>query len=160
MASLQALFDEKTIRLAGELPVSGPRVIADRDRLMQVLVNLLANAVKFAPAGQGAVRLRVSSNDYEVRIEVADNGPGLSAEECNLIFEKFRQGGDTMTAKPQGTGLGLPISRQIVEHFGGKLWVESRPGAGACFIFTVPLPAPDVYRGDLPHEQKNPDRRR
>lgn len=144
MASLQALFDEKTIRLAGELPVSGPWVIADRDRLMQVLVNLLSNAVKFAPAGQGAVRLRVSSNDYEVRIEVADNGPGLSAEECNLIFEKFRQGGDTMTAKPQGTGLGLPISRQIVEHFGGKLWVESRPGAGACFIFTVPLPAPDV----------------
>lgn len=144
MASLQALFDEKAIRLDGDLPPSGPVVIADRDRLMQVLVNLLSNAVKFAPAGQGEVCLRLFSNAYEIRVEVVDNGPGLTVDECNVIFEKFRQGGDTMTAKPQGTGLGLPISRQIVEHFGGKLWVESKPGAGACFIFTVPLPTPDV----------------
>ncbi len=144
MASLQALFDEKAIRLDGYFPATGPVVIADRDRLMQVLVNLLSNAVKFAPAGQGEVCLRLSSNAYEIRVEVADNGPGLTVDECNVIFEKFRQGGDTMTAKPQGTGLGLPISRQIVEHFGGKLWVESKPGAGACFIFTVPLPTPDV----------------
>ncbi len=144
MASLQALFDEKAVRLGGELPLRGPVVIADHDRLMQVLVNLLSNAVKFAPPTQGEVRVRLASNDYEVRVEVLDNGPGLTADECNVIFEKFRQGGDTMTAKPQGTGLGLPISRQIVEHFGGKLWVESRPGTGACFIFTVPLPAPDV----------------
>ncbi|WP_371322663.1 sensor histidine kinase [Dechloromonas sp. ZY10] len=144
MASLQALFDEKAVRLGGELPPRGPVVIADHDRLMQVLVNLLSNAVKFAPPTQGEVRVRLASNDYEVRVEVLDNGPGLTADECNVIFEKFRQGGDTMTAKPQGTGLGLPISRQIVEHFGGKLWVESRPGTGACFIFTVPLPAPDV----------------
>jgi len=144
MASLQALFDEKAVRLGGELPLRGPVVIADHDRLMQVLVNLLSNAVKFAPPTQGEVRVRLASNDYEVRVEVLDNGPGLTADECNVIFEKFRQGGDTMTAKPQGTGLGLPISRQIVEHFGGKLWVESKPGTGACFIFTVPLPAPDV----------------
>ena len=65
----------------------------------------------------------------------------MTADECNVIFEKFRQGGNTMTDKPQGTGLGLPISRQIVEFFGGNLWVESQPGDGANFIFTVPLPA-------------------
>jgi len=111
---------------------------------MQVLINLLSNAVKFVPAGTGAVSLLLQSSAYEVRVEVRDNGPGLTAAECEVIFDKFRQGGDTMTAKPQGTGLGLPISRQIVEHFGGKLWVESRPGAGANFIFTVPFPVPEA----------------
>ena len=144
MQSLQPLFAERRIALAAEMPGQGPVVVADRDRLTQVLVNLLSNAVKFAPGERGEVRVRVTRNDYEARVEVIDNGPGLTAGECAVIFEKFRQGGDTLTAKPQGTGLGLPISRQIVEHFGGKLWVESRPGAGASFIFTVPLPAPEV----------------
>lgn len=79
-----------------------------------------------------------------MRVSVADNGPGLTADECVSVFEKFRQGGNTLTDKPQGTGLGLPISRQIVDYFGGKLWVESAPGAGATFIFTVPLREPDA----------------
>ncbi len=118
-------------------------VLADRDRLTQVLINLLSNAVKFVPGDSGRVHVRVGVDGDRVRVEVADNGPGLTAEECNVIFEKFRQGGNTLTDKPKGTGLGLPISRQIIEYFGGKLWVESRPGAGANFIFTVPLPAPE-----------------
>jgi hypothetical protein len=68
-----------------------------------------------------------------------DNGPGLAPEELQtVIFDKFRQGGDTLTGKPQGTGLGLYISRHIVEHFGGRIWVESRPGTGARFSFTLP----------------------
>ena len=100
-------------------------------------------SVKFVPGDSGAVQVRLSADAERVRIEVSDNGPGLTAEECVVIFEKFRQGGNTMTDKPQGTGLGLPISRQIVEYFGGALWVESQPGAGANFIFTVPLPAAD-----------------
>jgi signal transduction histidine kinase len=85
--------------------------------------------------------VHVVAGERAVRVEVIDNGPGLTPEECVVIFEKFRQGGNTMTDKPQGTGLGLPISRQIVEYFGGNLWVESSPGAGATFVFTVPLPA-------------------
>lgn len=108
------------------------------------MINLLSNAVKFVPGGSGRVHVRVGSDQKSVRVVVSDNGPGLTAEECNVIFEKFRQGGNTMTDKPQGTGLGLPISRQIVEFFGGNLWVESQPGAGAAFIFTVPLPAPEA----------------
>ena len=72
-------------------------------------------------------------------MEVCDNGPGISAEDEAVIFDKFRQGGDTLTGKPQGTGLGLHISRHIVERFGGKMWVEGSPGAGARFFFTLPI---------------------
>ncbi|HMT80279.1 MAG TPA: sensor histidine kinase [Azonexus sp.] len=143
MESLGQLFRERSVLLEGELPSEGPVVLADRDRLTQVMINLLSNAVKFVPSGTGRVLVKLSSTADLVRVEVRDNGPGLTADECNVIFEKFRQGGNTMTDKPQGTGLGLPISRQIVEYFGGNLWVESEPGAGANFIFTVPLPAPE-----------------
>ena len=141
--SLQPLFTEKGVTLTCQVPDSGPQVIADGDRLTQVVVNLLSNAVKFVPAG-GHVELRVSAGEGLARVAVADDGPGLTAEECALVFEKFRQGGNTLTGKPSGTGLGLPISRQIVEYFGGNLWVESQPGQGAAFIFTVPLPVPDA----------------
>ena len=144
MDSLGQLFRDKGVALEGDIPERGPVVLADRDRLTQVMINLLSNAVKFVPGDTGRVSVAVSSADGMVRVAVADNGPGLTAEECSVIFEKFRQGGNTMTDKPQGTGLGLPISRQIVEYFGGNLWAESRPGEGASFIFTVPLPAPEA----------------
>jgi Na+/proline symporter/nitrogen-specific signal transduction histidine kinase len=141
METLGQLFRDKGVTLEGEMPESCPPVLADRDRLMQVMINLLSNAVKFVPGETGVVQVTVDAGEREVRVEVRDNGPGLSAAECQVIFERFRQGGNTMTDKPQGTGLGLPISRQIVEYFGGKLWAESQPGAGARFIFTVPLRA-------------------
>ena len=144
MDSLGQLFREKAVTLDGDIPAAGPVVLADRDRLTQVMINLLSNAVKFVSGGGGRVCVKVSADQKQVRVEVLDNGPGLTADECNVIFEKFRQGGNTMTDKPQGTGLGLPISRQIVEFFGGNLWVESQPGAGANFIFTVPLLAPEA----------------
>ena len=142
--SLLALFNEKSVEIGIELPEKPLVVMADRDRLMQVLINLLSNAVKFVPAQTGRVFIRVVSDNKNARIAVQDNGPGLTAEECSVIFEKFRQGGNTLTDKPKGTGLGLPISRQIIEYFGGKLWVESQPGAGAAFIFTVPLTVPEA----------------
>jgi signal transduction histidine kinase len=72
-------------------------------------------------------------------VDVRDNGPGISSANQGLIFERFRQVGNTMTDKPQGTGLGLPISRHIIERFGGRLWVQSKPGQGATFSFTLPL---------------------
>jgi Na+/proline symporter/signal transduction histidine kinase len=143
MDTLGQLFREKDVALDGDIPASGPVVLADRDRLTQVMINLLSNAVKFVPGGTGRVRVKLTIDGKFVRVAVSDNGPGLTAEECVVIFEKFRQGGNTLTDKPQGTGLGLPISRQIVEYFGGNLWVESQPGAGANFIFTVPLPVPE-----------------
>lgn len=146
VAALEPLFRDKKVHLTQDIASNLPPVLADRDRLMQVVVNLLSNAVKFVSATTGAVSVSVGLADGMVRVAVADNGPGLTADECRSVFEKFRQGGNTLTDKPQGTGLGLPISRQIVEHFGGKLSVESAPGAGATFIFTVPAQGSDAQR--------------
>ena len=89
------------------------------------------------------MRVVVLPRDGVVRVDVCDNGPGVAAEDQDVIFEKFRQGGDTRTNRPPGTGLGLPISRQIVDHLGGRLWVESTPGQGATFSFELPVAAVD-----------------
>jgi signal transduction histidine kinase len=115
--------------------------MADRDRLMQVLINLLSNAVKYCSPGVGRVEIRVAVSRGAVRVDVEDNGPGISRADHERIFEKFRRAGDSLTRKPGGTGLGLPISRRIIEHFGGRLWVESEPGRGAVFSFVLPLEA-------------------
>jgi Na+/proline symporter/nitrogen-specific signal transduction histidine kinase len=117
------------------------RVVADRDRVMQVMLNLLSNAVKFCPEGTGRVEVRLTEDDECVRIDVRDNGIGISRENLGIIFEKFRQVGDTLTDKPAGTGLGLAICRQIIGHFGGRLWAESEPGKGSSFSFTLPKTA-------------------
>ncbi|HNK31386.1 MAG TPA: sensor histidine kinase [Plasticicumulans sp.] len=116
-----------------------PAVITgDSDRLQQVLINLLSNAVKFCPEvhGRVAVRLRVRENG--VRIEVADNGPGIPLAEQARIFEKFHQVSSQQAGKPKGTGLGLTISQRIVERHGGTIRVESIEGEGACFIVELP----------------------
>jgi len=133
------LFTAKDVALDVSVPARVPAVRGDRDRLVQVLINLLSNAAKFVEAGTGRVGVSVTSDAREVSVRVRDNGPGIAAADQHVIFEKFRQAGDTLTEKPQGTGLGLPISRQIVEHLGGRLWVESTPGHGATFAFALPV---------------------
>jgi signal transduction histidine kinase len=135
------LYRAKNVGLTTRLPDAAPLVRADRDRLVQVLINLLSNAVKFVPSDGGQVVVEVAGAAGMLRVSVSDNGPGIDAASQQLIFEKFRQAGDTLTGKPHGTGLGLPISRQIIEHFGGRLWVDSVPGAGATFTFELPVPA-------------------
>ncbi len=118
-------------------PEAVPTLHADRDRLLQVLINLLSNAAKFVPAGTGRVTVTLTADARAARVEVQDNGPGVPLDQQQLVFEKFRQGGEARN-RPQGTGLGLPISRQIVEHFGGRMWLRSAPGQGACFGFELP----------------------
>ncbi len=131
------LFIERGATVGVEQPDSVPTLMADRDRLLQVVINLLSNAAKFVPEGQGRVTVTLRTDARAATIEVHDNGPGVPPEQQQLIFDKFRQGGST-TNRPQGTGLGLPISRRIVEHFGGRMWLHSRPGAGATFGFELP----------------------
>jgi signal transduction histidine kinase len=138
-ASTSQLFRERNVRLECELPARVPKVRADLDRIVQVLVNLLSNAVKFIEPQHGRVRIALAEEEGFLRVDVRDNGPGVRPEHRELIFEKFRQAGDPLTGKPQGSGLGLYISRRIVEHSGGRLWLSSRPGEGACFSFTLPL---------------------
>ena len=142
LAATSQLFHEKGARVEVDLPDNLPPILADRDRLIQVMLNLLSNAAKFLTPGSGHVLVRLRRLADELEVSVVDNGPGIRPEDQQLIFEKFRQVGDTMTATPTGTGLGLPISRRIVEHLGGRLWVESVPGQGATFRFTLRL-APD-----------------
>ncbi|MDD3483493.1 sensor histidine kinase [Azovibrio restrictus] len=137
--SLEQLFRDRGVALALECPGEPVPVLADGDRLTQVMINLLSNAVKFAPLREGRVSVQLRPGLDKVQVRVTDNGPGIGPEEKEFIFERFRQGGNTLTDKPKGTGLGLPISLQIVEYFGGRLWVESEPGQGASFIFELPL---------------------
>jgi Na+/proline symporter/nitrogen-specific signal transduction histidine kinase len=132
------LFRARNVGLKARLPGGVHGVNADRDRLVQVLINLLSNAAKFVPGDTGRVVVELAAAGGAWRVTVSDNGPGVRIEDQKVIFEKFRQAGDVMTDRPQGTGLGLPISRQIIEHFGGRLWVESNPGEGATFVFELP----------------------
>jgi signal transduction histidine kinase len=142
--SVAELLRERGAVLALELPPSVPVLRADADRLTQVVLNLLSNAAKFVPREGGRVVLRLLADEHGATVEVQDNGPGVPADQQQLIFEKFRQGGDA-TNRPQGTGLGLPISRQIVEHFGGTMWLRSTPGEGACFGFRLPWRPQDTH---------------
>ena len=119
-----------------------PLVRADPDKLQQVMLNLLSNAAKFVPQGAGCVQVRLQAAAGEVTVSVTDNGPGISAAEQRAAFDKFRQVGDPRERR-QGTGLGLPISRKIMEHYGGRIGVRSTPGQGATFHFTLPLAPPE-----------------
>ncbi len=139
IAATSRLFKDRAVTLDADLPDGLPPVKADRDQIMQVVINLLSNAVKFSPQGTGRVAVRLESGDRGLTLSVSDNGPGVAPENQRLIFEKFRQVGDTLTAKPPGTGLGLAICRRIVEHLGGKIWVESAAGRGSTFRFVIPL---------------------
>jgi signal transduction histidine kinase len=137
VATTSQAFRERGAVVRVERPSKVPPLRADRDRLLQVLINLLSNAAKFVPAGRGEVTLRLRCDAQEVVVEVRDNGPGVPPEQQAWVFDKFRQGGSA-AQRPQGTGLGLPISRRIVEHHGGRMWLASPPGGGACFGFALP----------------------
>jgi Na+/proline symporter/signal transduction histidine kinase len=135
------LFLDRGAAVEVVLPEDAPHLRADHDRLLQVMLNLLSNAAKFIPKQHGWVRVELASGEDDVTVTVEDNGPGIAAAFMPYVFDKFRQGGDQRD-RPQGTGLGLPISRQIIEHFGGSMWVESPPGRGAKFTFTLPVRTP------------------
>ena len=136
------LFKSREIAFTAMQTEPLPTVVADRDRLMQVMLNLFSNAIKFCDPGKGQVQVSLSHASGQVRVDVRDNGIGIAKQNQRFIFEKFRQVGDTLTDKPPGTGLGLAICREIVGHFGGKLWVVSEPGEGATFSFSLPAALP------------------
>jgi signal transduction histidine kinase len=133
----------KGIDLAGEVPAGDVAVVADRDKLLQILLNLTHNAVKFTPAG-GRVRVRAASGERGgAVIAVEDTGPGIVPEDVEPIFEKFHQAGDPATG-PRGSGLGLTIARKLVEMHGGTIGVTSEPGRGSVFVVTLPAGHPEA----------------
>jgi len=145
---MKALAAEKLIRI--EIPPADPKVTAwaDRDKVTQVLMNLISNAVKFTPRdGKITVALEKNGSDY-IQISVADTGPGILPEERNRIFSKFYQVANVDKQKPKGSGLGLAISKALVEMHGGKIWMESEVGKGSTFYFT--LPAQQPFKVEMP----------
>jgi Na+/proline symporter/nitrogen-specific signal transduction histidine kinase len=140
-AATAQLLAEKRARLRVEVPDEVPAIAADRDRVKQVLLNLLSNAAKFCDEARGVVAIELAVADGAVRVDVRDNGPGIDPEDQEVIFDRFRQRGRAIGDRPPGTGLGLPISREIIRHLGGELWVDSARGAGSTFSFTLPLAA-------------------
>jgi signal transduction histidine kinase len=111
----------------------------DQRRITQVLLNLVGNAIKFTDAGEVAVRVVNSGGEFLV--SVADSGPGIAQEDQQRIFEEFQQGGSSLTKTKGGTGLGLSIAKRIVEMHGGRIWVQSTPGKGSTFFFSLPVRA-------------------
>ncbi len=132
-----SLYENKGLKMIKEVEEGLPPIIGDRDRLVQVLINLISNAVKFTH--EGSIICKAKRKDGEVLVSVIDSGEGIVEEDLSEVFERFKQVGDTLTDKPKGTGLGLPICKQIVTHHGGGIWVESRRGEGSTFFFTLPI---------------------
>jgi signal transduction histidine kinase len=144
VAATRRLFADRGIALQVDLAACLRPVSGDRDRLAQIVINLLSNASKFAPADAGIVHVALTGDGTTQRIGVSDNGPGIAAADQEAIFDRFRQVGDTLTHRPEGTGLGLAICRMIADHHGGTIGVASTPGKGATFTLTLPVVRHDV----------------
>ena len=141
LALVAGRAEEKGLILSLELDPAVPKaVMLDADRLQQVLVNLAGNAVKFTEAGSVTLRVAVAGAS-QLRFEVADTGPGLDAEQCGQLFQRFNQIDGSTTRKHGGTGLGLAICKGLAEAMGGTIGVESTPGAGSVFHMTLPAEA-------------------
>jgi len=113
----------------------------DRALLHSILANFVSNALRYTERGKVLVGAR-RRGDF-IEIQVADTGIGIAEKDRKEVFEKFKQVGDTLTDRPKGTGLGLPICKQIVEYHGGSIWMESHPGGGSVFSFVLPGVSPD-----------------
>ncbi len=151
IAATTSLFEHKGIVIIKDIAAELPYVSCDRDRIVQVVINLLSNALKFTDNGSVTVTSRrlvnndcIAENGQDcIMVSIVDTGIGIAEKDQKNVFEKFKQVGDTLTDRPKGTGLGLPICKQIVEYHGGRIWVESRPGNGSVFSFVLPILSAD-----------------
>ncbi len=141
VTGIQSLADNKSLAITTSVKSPLPPIFGDRDRLIQVITNILSNAIKFTPEG-GKIRITARHGETpkpKIVVAVSDTGVGIPAGDLKFIFDKFRRSGDVLTNNTEGTGLGLTITRQIVEYHGGAIWAESTPGQGSVFTFTLPL---------------------
>ncbi|MBW9171714.1 GAF domain-containing sensor histidine kinase [Clostridium estertheticum] len=131
------IIRDKSLQVIQSISETLPEIIADRDKLMQVIINLISNAIKFTEKGCIVCSARVVAEN--IIVSISDTGVGIREEDKKYIFEKFSQVGDTLTDKPTGTGLGLSICKYIIEEHGGEIWVESEIGKGTDFSFSIPI---------------------
>jgi len=130
------LIEKQNLTFREDIDPELPLIYADKDRLQQVIANLLNNALKFTP--RGSIELTARTVGDEVLISISDTGIGVALEDHERIFDKFQQVGAMLTDKPRGTGLGLSICREIIEHHEGRIWIESEPGHGSKFGLALP----------------------
>src|SRR5205814_3140858 len=135
VAAMRSLAEARSVRLS----TTGPTAIvrADDERIARVLSNLLANAIAYSPAG-GEVQVTSWRRDGEAGVSVRDQGPGIPATMLSTIFDRFVRTGGARASETGGSGLGLAIAKEIVEAHGGRIWADSREGAGATLSFAVP----------------------
>ncbi|MGC8837381.1 MAG: GAF domain-containing protein [Anaerolineae bacterium] len=138
VGSLRGRAEAKGLRVRVDVPQGLPAVMADRDRITQVVLNLMDNAVRYTPEG-GEIAVRVELADEVLLVHVQDTGIGIAPEEQGRIFERFYRSEDARVQETEGTGLGLAIVKSLVEMHGGRVWVESELGKGSTFSFTIPL---------------------
>ena len=132
-----SLFEHKGLELIKDVDNNLPNVNGDVDKLIQVVINLISNAVKFTE--KGSVTCRASKADNDIVVSVIDTGIGIAKEHREAVFEKYKQIDNANKGAPKGTGLGLPICKEIIEHHGGKIWAESNAVGGSNFSFTLPI---------------------
>ncbi len=137
VSAVEPLAAEKRLAFTAEVAPDLPTGRGDGRRLSQVLLNLVGNAIKFTDKGEVAIRASVTNRAFTVA--VCDTGPGIAAADQAKIFEEFQQADSSITRKKGGTGLGLSIAKRIIEMHGGRIWVESEPGKGSTFCFTLPV---------------------
>jgi signal transduction histidine kinase len=136
-STLEPLASDKKLAFKVELAPELPPGRGDGRRLTQVLINLVGNAIKFMDAGE--VAIKAEANNGSFHLSVRDTGPGISVADQAKLFQEFQQADNAITRKKGGTGLGLAISKRIIEMHGGRIWVESKPGQGSTFAFTLPV---------------------
>jgi two-component system sensor histidine kinase GlrK len=134
---MSPLIEAKQIRLESHVQAPLPLVRIDPERILQVLRNILGNAVKFTPKG-GQISVIAKPANGKLQVCVKDSGPGIPVESLISIFEKFSQGNHKGSHTRQGTGLGLAIAKSIIASHGGRIWAESQVGQGSTFIFVLP----------------------
>ncbi|MFC3879829.1 response regulator [Algoriphagus namhaensis] len=138
IAATNSLFGSNKLKLTRDFEKNLPGISGDNNKLIQVVINLISNAVKFTE--KGGVTCRIKRQGNEIITSIIDTGMGIAQEDFTAVFEQFKQiGGDTLTDKPKGTGLGLPICKEIIEHHGGRIWLESKVGEGSNFSFALPI---------------------
>jgi len=143
LAASAQLIQEKQIQLDKDFTRPHHTIRGDRDRLIQVMMNLISNAIKFCDQEKGHIQIRTAQENDFIRIDITDNGAGIHKQDQEIIFEKFRQANAAKEGRPPGTGLGLTITKQIIEFHEGRIWVESEPGKGTAFSFILPISTED-----------------